>query len=113
MQNPDYALFKTAPSSAASVRQSFAPGRFDASSFDFVNALDYKGVKSENGRDRANTMKYETVDNQQGWGPSHLIRAWIDSKTHLPVAYDNGTGMGVFSFSPGTPGPGHQDAPGL
>jgi len=101
VQNPDYALFQNGSVVSSMRAAEFAPVRFDASSFDFITAQYYKGKQSQQGID-CQYYEYRMEDNLQGWGfHGRIVRAWIDPKTHLPVAYDNGGGIGVFTFSKG------------
>jgi hypothetical protein len=101
VENPDYALFQNGALVSSIRAANCAALRFDASSLNFVSAATYKGNKTEQGIE-CQYYEYKVGDNLQGWttnGP--LVRAWIDAKNHQPVAYDNGTGIGVFGFSRG------------
>jgi hypothetical protein len=65
--------------------------RFDASAFQWIGPDTFADVK----RFRSKRCQYYEADKK-----AFKIRAWIDAKTHQPVALDNGIGLVVFKFKP-------------
>ncbi len=76
--------------------------RFDASSFDWIAAKTFGGMKSYQG---APSQYYEMKVIDSDGGPAKTLRAWIDPTLHLPLACDNGFETVSFSFPKDAPVP--------
>lgn len=75
--------------------------RFDDSTFNWVSASTFKGLKSFRGTScRTYGMDVTTL-----LGEVIHYRAWIDNKTGRPLAYTNGGMIDVFSFDQPMPTP--------
>ncbi|MFA7344200.1 MAG: hypothetical protein WC003_07860 [Terrimicrobiaceae bacterium] len=100
IRNPPVALFDNGPRISTAMASSMAQQRYDESSFDWVGANAFAGMKPCKGKP-CQYYEMEVVDEMDG--TKHTRRAWIDPETHQPVALDDSFIKVTFAFQDAAP----------
>ena len=98
-ENPPVAMFDNGPKDHVSSMRasSMAQVRYDASSFEWVGAKSFAGMKPYKGKP-GQYYEMEVIDDNDGEKTKRTLRAWIDPETHKPLALDNGFNKVAFLF---------------
>ena len=82
-----------------------APARLDRdpSWFDWMAPANLKGVVTYQGAQCNHYYQEVTVDVGNGVIETHILQAWVDQETKVPIAYDDSTALYVFQFRPVPP----------